>query len=354
YEVMNGCLACKACASQCPVKVDVPDFRARFLHLYHSRYRRPLRDYLVSNIEQLLPIMAKAPKLVNQIASSRPVTQVLETSIGFIDSPVLSIPTLQSRCQALGVSPFDFVYLESLSPEVKQNYVLIVQDPFTSFYEAELVADFIQLLQRLGKHPVVLPFKPNGKAQHVKGFLKAFARNAQNTSDFLKQVAEVEIPMIGIDAALVLCYRDEYHQVLKEKRGEFTVYTAHEWLVDTLNEWPAVRASDEEPWYLMAHCTEKTKIPETEKSWQSIFQHFGLNLQVIPTGCCGMAGTFGHEVDKKSTSEAIYQLSWKPNIKNLPTERVLATGYSCRSQVKRFEGEVVRHPVQVLASLLAV
>ncbi|MCS0027460.1 FAD-binding oxidoreductase [Vibrio alginolyticus] len=351
YEVMNGCLACKACASQCPVKVDVPDFRARFLHVYHSRYRRPLRDYLVSNIEQLLPIMAKAPKLVNQIASSRPVTQVLETSIGFIDSPVLSIPTLQSRCQALGVSPFDFAYLESLSPEVKQNYVLIVQDPFTSFYEAELVSDFIQLLQRLGKHPVVLPFKPNGKAQHVKGFLKAFARNAQNTSDFLNQVAELEIPMIGIDAALVLCYRDEYHQVLKEKRGEFTVYTAHEWLVDTLDEWPAVSTSDEEPWYLMAHCTEKTKIPLTEKSWQSIFYHFGLKLHVIPTGCCGMAGTFGHEVDKKSTSEAIYQLSWKPNIKNLPTERVLATGYSCRSQVKRFEGEVVRHPVQVLASL---
>ena len=71
-------------------------------------------------------------------------------------------------------------------------------------------------------------------------------------------VAELEIPMIGIDAALVLCYRDEYRQVLKEKRGEFTVYTAHEWLVDALNEWPAVRASDEEPWYLMAHCTEKT------------------------------------------------------------------------------------------------
>jgi Fe-S oxidoreductase len=351
YEVMNGCLACKACASQCPVKVDVPDFRASFLHVYHSRYRRPLRDYLVSNIEQLLPIMAKAPKLVNRIASSRPVTQVLETSIGFVDSPVLSIPTLQSRCQALGVSPFDFAYLESLSPEVKQNYVLIVQDPFTSFYEAELVADFIQLLQRLGKHPVVLPFKPNGKAQHVKGFLKAFARNAQNTSDFLNQVAELEIPMIGIDAALVLCYRDEYRQALKEKRGEFTVYTAHEWLVDTLNEWPPVSVSDEEPWYLMAHCTEKTKIPETEKSWQSIFHYFGLKLHVIPTGCCGMAGTFGHEVDKKSTSEAIYQLSWKPNIKNLPTERVLATGYSCRSQVKRFEGEVVRHPVQVLASL---
>ncbi|HHX8293465.1 TPA: D-2-hydroxyglutarate dehydrogenase YdiJ [Vibrio diabolicus] len=353
YEVMNGCLACKACASQCPVKVDVPDFRARFLHLYHSRYRRPLRDYLVSNIEQLLPIMAKAPKLINQIASSRPVTQVLETSIGFVDSPVLSIPTLQNRCQALGVSPFDFSYLESLSPEVKQNYVLIVQDPFTSFYEAELVADFIQLLQRLGKHPVVLPFKPNGKAQHVKGFLKAFTRNAQNTSDFLKQVAELEIPMIGIDAALVLCYRDEYHQVLKEKRGEFTVYTAHEWLVDTLNEWPPVCVSDEEPWYLMAHCTEKTKIPLTEKSWQSIFHHFGLKLHVIPAGCCGMAGTFGHEVDKKSTSEAIYQLSWKPNIKNLPTARVLATGYSCRSQVKRFEGEVVRHPVQVLASLFS-
>ena len=118
-----------------------------------------------------------------------------------------------------------------------------------------------ELLQRLGKHPVVLPFKPNGKAQHVKGFLKAFARNAQNTSDFLKQVAEVEIPMIGIDAALVLCYRDEYRQALKEKRGEFTVNTAHEWLVDTLNEWPPVSVSDEEPWYLMAAIHRKDQNP---------------------------------------------------------------------------------------------
>ncbi len=67
YEAMNGCLACKACAIQCPIKVDVPSFRSRFLNIYHSRYPRPVKDYLVANIETLLPVMAKAPQLVNSV-----------------------------------------------------------------------------------------------------------------------------------------------------------------------------------------------------------------------------------------------------------------------------------------------
>lgn len=351
YEAMNGCLACKACASQCPIKVDVPSFRSRFLNIYYSRYQRPAKDYLVANIETMLPLMAKAPKVVNTVISQKWVASLTASTVGYIDTPLMSVPTLSKRVSNKNLQLFDLQYLAGLSADEKQQHVLIVQDPFTSFYDAEVVDDFVTLAQKLGKTPVLLPFKPNGKAQHIKGFLNRFAKNAKSTADFLSMVAELEVPLVGVDPALVLCYRDEYTEVLGDKRGEFDVLTVHEWLYPRLGEFD-VQSSDSEAWYLFAHCTEKTKMPNAEKEWGAIFTHFGATLNTVPVGCCGMAGTFGHEVDKFQMSKDIYGLSWKPRLEGLPKERCLVTGYSCRSQVKRFEGEKLAHPLQVLAKLI--
>ncbi len=137
-------------------------------------------------------------------------------------------------------------------------------------------------------------------------------------------------------------------EVLKETRGKFEVLTAHEWLLPLLPELKQYSSTDDKPWYLFAHCTEKTKLPNAEKQWGEIFNHFGVTLQSIAVGCCGMAGTFGHEKDKLETSKGVYNLSWKPNIEQLDNLRCMATGYSCRSQVKRFEHIKFKHPVQVL------
>src|SRR4029077_19636402 len=70
YDAMSGCLACKACATQCPVRVDVPDFRAQFLELYHRRYARPLGDHFTALLERMLPLMMLAPRLVNLLMGS--------------------------------------------------------------------------------------------------------------------------------------------------------------------------------------------------------------------------------------------------------------------------------------------
>ncbi|RTZ14425.1 FAD-binding oxidoreductase [Vibrio aquaticus] len=350
YDAMNGCLACKACASQCPIKVDVPSFRSRFLNIYYSRYQRPAKDYLVANIESMLPVLAKAPKLVNGALKQQWVQDLTAKSVGYVDSPLLSVPMLKQRLSSL--KPFNLQELAALSKEDKSNHVVIVQDPFTSFYDASVVEDFATLVTKLGKTPVLLPFKPNGKAQHVKGFLKKFADSAKNTAAFLQQVADIDIPLVGVDPALVLCYRDEYQEVLQEKRGDFDVLTVHEWLQPKLPEFDKQASNGQEPWYLFAHCTEKTKMPNAEKEWGQIFAHFGARLDTIPVGCCGMAGTFGHEVDKLQMSKDIYALSWKPRLQDLPKERCLVTGYSCRSQVKRFEQEKVQHPLQALLTIL--
>ncbi|MGF1748026.1 D-2-hydroxyglutarate dehydrogenase YdiJ [Vibrio cionasavignyae] len=354
YDAMNGCLACKACASQCPIKVDVPSFRARFLNLYYTRYQRPAKDYLVANIETLLPYMAKMPKTINFALKQPWVQSLTAKSVGYVDAPLLSVPTLEQRMKAQLIEAFDLEKLSKLTDAQRAEYVFIVQDPFTSFYDAAVVEDFVKLAFVLGKTPVMLPFKPNGKAAHIKGFLKQFAQGAQSTADFLQQVAQLNIPLVGVDPALVLCYRDEYVEILEEKRGEFDVLTVHEWLLPLISTLTSSPSSDKEPWYLFAHCTEKTKMPNAEKEWGTIFQHFGGVLHTVPVGCCGMAGTFGHESDKLQMSKDIYGLSWKPQIASLPKERCLVTGYSCRSQVKRIEDQPVQHPLQAILRLINI
>ncbi|WP_371379196.1 FAD-binding and (Fe-S)-binding domain-containing protein [Thalassotalea aquiviva] len=345
---MSGCLACKACVSQCPVKVDVPDFRARFIQVYYSRYMRPLKDHFVANIETLAPVMATAPALVNFTIDNPIFKTLAKHTLGYVDTPLLSRPTLKTQVNQGGYEKFNLAKFAGLSNEQKQKYLFIVQDPFTSFYDANVVADMMHLASKLGFKPVLLPFKPNGKPQHVKGFLTKFAQTAKNSAEFLNQLQQLNIPMVGMDASLVLCYRDEYKQILGDKRGDFTVLLPHEWLKDVIaNRMPY------EPKYLpfyqlFAHCTEKTALPSAESDWQHIFNHFGLRIKAQSVGCCGMAGTYGHEKQNLDNSKGIYDLSWRKPIEAGDSAYQMVTGFSCRSQVKRLGNKRLPHPVQVL------
>lgn len=352
-SAMDTCLACKACASQCPIKIDVPTFRAQFNHFYHSRYLRPLKDYVVSNVEYVAPLMAKAPRFFNFFSEAKIGSYLAEKTLGMVDLPSLSNPSLQQQLVEIGYQGGSLEQLETLSAQAKSKMLLIVQDPFTSYYDAKVVADFVALSQKLGFKPLVLPFKPNGKAQHIKGFLTRFAKTARHQAEFLNRLAKLEIPLVGVDPAIVLSYREEYPQVLQQKL-EFQVLTAHEWLLqqaDTAEWQSAVAPAENRTWYLFPHCTEATALPNSPKQWQTIFARFGQELVSESVGCCGMAGTFGHESQHIEMSKAIYRLSWQQKLEKYDPQFCLATGYSCRSQVKRMEQWQPKHPVQALLSL---
>jgi FAD/FMN-containing dehydrogenase/Fe-S oxidoreductase len=353
-DAMSGCLACKACASQCPIKVDVPDFRARFINLYHSRYFRPLKDHLVANVETLTPLMAIAPRVTNSLISTAVFKSISTKLLGYVDMPKLSVPTLKQLVAQQGYETFDLTKLAALSAEDKAKTLLIVQDPFTSYYDALVVENMMALAKVLGFNPILLPFKPNGKAQHVKGFLAKFAKTAKNTADFLNQLHQLDIAMLGMDASLVLCYRDEYKQTLQAQRGEFNVQLAHEWLLSHLPEIDATRYQirNEKAYQLFSHCTEKTALPKSEQQWQQIFAHFGLTLSIVSVGCCGMAGTYGHEAVNQQNSKGLFALSWQPKLDNIEEDLALVTGFSCRSQVKRLANKQTLHPVQLLLQQL--
>jgi FAD/FMN-containing dehydrogenase/Fe-S oxidoreductase len=349
-EVMEGCLACKACSNQCPVNVDVPGFRARFLAIYYQRYLRPAKDYLVANIESMAPLMAKTPGLVNFFLKQTWLNNLIRKTIGYVDTPHLSSPSLKERLNKHSARHFNLHELRDLNSDARRKKVLIVQDPFTSFYEAEVIYDLVQLVEKLGYEPILLPFKPNGKPQHVKGFLREFSQTAESSAEFLNQVAELGMPLVGVDPSLVLCYRDEYSKTLGSKRGVFEVLLVHEWLVNlALPQALHPRVTE---YAFFGHCTEKTALPSSESQWTKIFSNMGLTLKPVAVGCCGMAGTFGHEASHLNESTGIYQLSWQQALSSFSQKQILASGYSCRSQVARFEGYKPKHPLQALLTEL--
>lgn len=348
---MDECLACKACTTACPIKVDVPTFRARFLNYYHSYYARPLKDYLVGNIENSAPLMAKFARIINPIVKTSLASHIIKKTVGYVDTPQLSIPALGKRVKK--AQKFDLDLLKKLSADEQNEYVLIVQDPFTSFYEAELVESFITLITQLGKKPMLLPFQPNGKPQHVKGFLHEFKVTAKNAAEFLNQLNDINAPLVGLDASLVMCYRDEYNTILENNRGDFHVLLAHEWLETQSFKQLTANQNLNTEFTLLSHCTETTALPKAASVWKAIFDDLGLTLKTTNTGCCGMAGTYGHEAQNYDNSRALYAMSWKPIVDNNKSEQLLSTGFSCRSQVKRFEKFKPKHPIELLAKVLS-
>ena len=313
----------------------------------------------MANLEVAAPYMAKQPTLFNYFTKLKVTQSLVEKTLGMTDLPLLSEPNLQQQLVEIGYQGKKLEELESLSAAEKANMLFIVQDPYTSYYDAKVVRDFVALTQKLGFGPIILPFKPNGKAMHIKGFLTRFSKTAKTQAEFLNRVAKLNVPLVGVDPAIVLSYRDEYKEALGDSRGDFHVLTAHEWLTNQLesnalqNVVKNIAKSDcTFEWHLFPHCTESTFMPNSPKEWQNIFTQFGQTLNVEKVGCCGMAGVFGHEVQNQTMSKDIYDVSWGKKLQGKDPNYCLATGYSCRSQVKRYEKAILKHPVQALLEIL--
>lgn len=348
HESMVGCLACKSCVAQCPIKVDVPEFRAKFLELYYSRYLRPLKDYFIGGLEFMIPTLAKMPWAYNLAMKPKFMQKFMARAIGMVDSPLLTGINLHKAAEKLGVNYATLENIAQLTPAEKNKAVILVQDAFTSYFETPLVIDTLKLLKKLGFVPLLAPFKPNGKPLQVHGFLQAFAKAADANATQLNGIASSGIALIGIEPAMTLAYRAEYKKVLGDNAPK--VQLLQEWLAkqaETLeSNNKQFKAAD---FSLLAHCTEKTNAVSSVKDWQTVFGKLGQQLKVIETGCCGMAGTYGHETSNLETSKKIYALSWAQVINNpVNTGKLTATGYSCRSQTKRIDNVKLPHPVQVL------
>lgn len=348
YEAMKGCLSCKACTSQCPIKVDIPELKSKFLEHYHSRYFRPLTDYMIAFGEDLHRTLQPVSLLYNAVVQ-RPFAQVLLRHLfGMIHPPLLSYPGPVKRLWTRGVP-----ILSPTKPQVPANdrSVIIVQDAMTSLYEAEVLSDVVDLIKYCGFDPYVAPLYSNGKGYHVKGFRRLFKARALKNLEMLENLAKAGAPLVGIDPAMTLTYREEYPELL----GRSTkVYMLHEWMAERCEQLKPPPVKEVKKFTLLAHCQEQTSGAASLDAWTQIFQKFGHHLKVKATGCCGMAGAYGHEADNFESSRGIFEMSWLRHIRQAEKDEhiLIATGASCRTQAKRLQAIKMLHPASALLQSL--
>ncbi|NQD37811.1 FAD-binding oxidoreductase [Permianibacter sp. IMCC34836] len=349
-EAMSGCLGCKACNSQCPIKVDVPSQKSLFLHHYHRRYPRPLRDYLLTSMESWAPIAGVVPHISNVLLLN-PLSRLLARWTMRLQAlPRFASRNVYDLLRARKARRFNAKELSRLSPDQRSHTVLLLQDAFTSFFDTDALASAVRLLERLGKRVVILPFQPLGKAEHVKGRLPEFIQRAQAAVKQMRELAELKLPVISVESTQALLFRQEYPMHV-DCSGIAKVQTLAEYLASVDDALPVKRQPIV---HLFSHCTEKTQLAESAGQWQRIFKRFGVELRPVNTGCCGMAGSYGHEREHDQESRLLFEQSWSDSLSQARGKGlVCATGFSCREQTHRLGAERVPDPATILLALLS-
>ncbi|WP_244669816.1 FAD-binding and (Fe-S)-binding domain-containing protein [Kaistia sp. 32K] len=343
YAALDTCLGCNACGSACPAHVSVPTLKSRFLDEYHATRRRPLRDRAAIAVEALAPAIAALRPLARRLAPLA--YRLAGPRLGFVDLPAISRRGLRQ----LGHPVLSFADVPAM--DRGDHAVLVLQDPFTATFDTGAVKAVCDGLATLGYKPVIVTLPPGSKASHVKGMRRRFERLARRQIAALELLEQTGLPKIGIDPAFVLMTRGEFREI--ESRVP-KVLLVQEFLRERLtagDRWPKAASATCAGPKLMVHCTEASAAPQALKHWKEIFTALGLPVQTVPTGCCGMAGLFGHEARNQTVSRTLFDASWAPALTG--EAAVLATGFSCRCQVERLSETTAAHPMAAIASGLA-
>jgi Fe-S oxidoreductase len=305
---------------------------------------------MVGLLEAMLPTLGKVGWLYNMLLDSPPGRWAMRL-IGLVHTPTFSPIAMPQELAARGIAIATPQLMASLSNEERRRSVILVQDAFTSWYESPVVLAVLDLIGTLGFRPFVAPFHPNGKPLHVHGFLGAFVRVASRNAAMLRELAATGVDLVGVDPSMTLTYRSEYGMLPEQDRPP-PVRLIQEWLADHLDAIPRTVGSTAE-YLLLPHCSERSIALASLREWQSAFNAAGARLRILPSGCCGMAGTYGHEAEHRATSETIYGMSWGRQVAQWAQGgNLLATGYSCRSQVKLIDRQALLHPAQALLDRL--
>jgi FAD/FMN-containing dehydrogenase/Fe-S oxidoreductase len=348
-NALNGCLGCKGCAGKCPTQVSIPDLRTKFLDSYYSQYkRRSLRDLALGNIESLLPLFAKFPKVWNVLNK----LELLPT-LGLRNIPLFkSTKKLTKELMTHGAQ----IYSEPKQIKtMSENPVVIFADVFTGFLDVDVLIATIDLLKKIDYTPYVIYPRTSGKSLIVGGFINKFKSNIEKLAYLFNPLFADNISVIGLENTITHMFRDEVKKFATGFEGQ--VQTIAEFLNQNIDKLVEVQSNKQsEAWQLSAkqdykllpHCTEQAVLPGEALLWQNIFNQMGLKLDVQNIGCCGMAGAYGYQKEHVENSKKLFAMHWQLPLSDSTCE-VLATGFSCRCQVQKQANKSILHPIQVLA-----
>lgn len=336
FDIMDTCLGCKACSSSCPVQVDIPSMRSVFYADYYARHRRSMADRLTLAAERFSPFTLRAAPLLAPVWPLA--ARIGQRVTGSVDLPerLAQIPRKL------------WLRAHEMRDSLPARTVILVQDWFTALFDETVQRDVIAGLRALGYRPRLLPMLPGGKAAHAAGDMEGFRRMAGRLADRLNAAAFTGAPLLVFEPAFGMMLRQEYAKadIALPKIAMVQEFLEAE---STLSTFP--KARNAAAGRLLTHCTEATANSATSSQWTAVFAAVGMDVETPRTGCCGMAGLFGHQRRHQVVSRKLFDMSWRHHAETDQT--LMATGFSCRCQTERLSGVAPRHPLGHIADALS-
>jgi FAD/FMN-containing dehydrogenase/Fe-S oxidoreductase len=353
-EVMDLCLSCKACKSECPSNVDMARLKAEWQQHVHDARGIPLRTRLVAESAASLRRAAVAPWLYNFAVTAPGISTVVKKVLGF--HPRRSLPPLP----AITLRGWLARRPPRRSP-APHGRVHLFCDEFTDTLDAPIGIQAVELLEALGWEVVVPDHVDSGRAHLSKGLVRTARDLASRNVELLSRVVTADAPLVGIEPSAILSFRDEYPDLVPERLAAAARNLAgHALLIDEFLAREATRGrisadafiADRREIKLHGHCHQKA-LSSLAPTVAALSLPRNYSVEVIPSGCCGMAGSFGYEREHFELSMQIGELVLLPAVRAAGPEVLLAApGTSCRHQIKDGTGREASHPVEILHAAL--
>jgi FAD/FMN-containing dehydrogenase/Fe-S oxidoreductase len=355
-EVMDLCLSCKGCKSECPSNVDMARMKAEFLQQYYDEHGVPFRAKMIGNFTRYNKLASIVPSIYNFLVTNKTSSKLLKKVAGF--SEKRSLPALHDFTLR---SWFDKQYKPRTFKDRKKGTVVFFCDEFTNFNDTEIGVKAIKLLDHLGYEVLMPDHKESGRTYLSKGMLKEAKSIIDQNIRMLKGVVNENAPLIGVEPSAILSFRDEYEGLcsptLKMDAEELAkhTYTIEEFLaqqmdlgkIETRNFYTEKKLIK-----VHGHCHQKalSSMTPTKKILTFPINH---EVHMIASGCCGMAGSFGYEEEHYELSMSIGELTLFPAVRSFKEDVIVAAaGTSCRHQIKDGTGRRALHPIEILYNAL--
>lgn len=347
-EVMDLCLSCKGCSSECPSNVNMAKLKAEWQHQYYKKHGVPARAKRIAGFSKSMQMASKVPWVYNAVFSNKITGNLAKGFAGFAKER--SMPELAKET-------LDRWLRHKFKPSISDRKVYFFCDEFTNYNDVEIGQKAVLLLDKLGYQVIYVPHADSGRPQLSKGSLDDALALARQNVDLFDELLSPTSPLVGIEPSAILTFRDEYKDLTrgvrqeKAKRIAQHVFTMEEFLakeVEAGHITPEQFSQEERIIKVHGHCHQKSlssMVPS--KKILSLPQNF--KVQMIPSGCCGMAGSFGYEKEHYEVSMKIGELVLFPTVREQPEDVLIAAaGTSCRHQIKDGTARKSHHPVEIL------
>lgn len=351
YKILDLCLLCKACKSECPSGVDVAKLKMEFLQHYYDFHGTPLRSKVVAMQPKFYAFASKFPHLANAFLGNKFFAKILQKSINFSTKrpiPQLSTTNFKKSIQKIATC------------NNPQKRIFLYIDEFSRYLDVEIAVSAVLLFSKLG-YEVKPLFCESGRTMLSKGLVRKAKKLANKNIVQLSKVIENEDVLVGIEPSAVLAFRDEYPDLAECENRERAAFLAqHTLLFDefickeiTLGNISSEQFCDDKATVLFhGHCQQKALIG-TQFTREMLSLPKNYVVKEIPSGCCGMAGSFGYEKEHYDLSMQVGELVLFPAVRAAKAETIIsAVGTSCRCQIKDGTGKTALHPIEVLAQVV--